>query len=176
MADKSTRGSALVESAVWAKLGTGACESENDWETVEDLEAGSSTGDMALKSSLSWADRVSSQTTQLTDTCSHPYPGLCGRGRGRGLSLWAGNADQGSLSNGQRSAWLDLQGPHTTREPSESWMGESSPQTEQLNLLPRFTQPSVQHIAEVPLVFLAYNRVSMEGAWIPLIQVATAVV
>ncbi len=55
-------------------------------------------------------------------------------------------------------------------------MGELSPQTEQFNLLPRFTQPSVQHIAEVPPVFLAYNRVSVEGTWIPLIQVATAVV
>ena len=90
MADKSTGGSALVESAVSAKLGAGACESENDWETVEDLEAGSSTGDMALKSGLLWADRVSSQTTHLTDTHSHPYPGLCGRGRG--LSLQAGSA------------------------------------------------------------------------------------
>ncbi len=130
MVDKSTGGSTPVESAVSAKLGAGAgaCESENDWEIVQDLEAGSSTGDMALKSSLSWADRVSSQTTHLTDTCSHPYPGLCGRGRG--LSLQAGSAGQGSLSNGQRSAQPNLQGPCTTREPSESWTGELSPQTE----------------------------------------------
>ncbi len=88
MADKSTGGSALVENAASAKLGADACESENYWETVEDLEAGSNTGDMALKSSLSWVDRVSSQATHLTEIRSHPYPGF--HGRGRGLNLWAG--------------------------------------------------------------------------------------
>ncbi len=47
---------------------------------------------------------------------------------------------------------------------------------ENADITPTFSLPPVQHVAEVPLIFLAYNQVSTEGACIPLIQVATAVV
>ncbi len=44
------------------------------------------------------------------------------------------------------------------------------------SILPDFAQPMVQHKVEVPPIFLAYRRVSVEGVRIPLIQVASSVV
>ncbi len=53
---------------------------------------------------------------------------------------------------------------------------EDAPHSQVVSTLPDFAQLTVQHKAEVAAIFLAYKRVSPEGAKISLICVASAVV
>ena len=53
---------------------------------------------------------------------------------------------------------------------------EDAPCSQAVSTLPDFAQPTIQHKAEVAPIFLAYKRVSSEGAKISLMCVASAVV
>ncbi len=133
--------------------------SDSEWETV-DVQ---NLNVMADKSALTWADHVSLQESQMLNTHSQPYPGFWGGGRawGRGACSGACRAhltgglvfvsspsQRGGLhANQALELQVDLQGSQTT---------DSTQIVENAEITPT-SLPPVQHLAEVPLIFLAYN-------------------